>query len=37
MGKQGKIADGVGWVADKAGEQASAVIRDPAKILPWNW
>lgn len=32
-----KIADGVGWVADKAGEQASAVIRDPAKILPWNW
>ncbi|WP_307609210.1 hypothetical protein [Pseudarthrobacter sp. W1I19] len=32
-----KIADGVGWVADKVGEGASAVIKDPAKILPWNW
>lgn len=32
-----KIADGVGWVADKVGEGTSAVIKDPAKILPWNW
>lgn len=32
-----KIADGAEWVADKVGEGVTAVVKDPAKLLPWNW
>lgn len=32
-----KIADGADWVADRVNEGVSAVAKDPAKLLPWNW
>jgi uncharacterized protein YukE len=32
-----KIADGAQWVADRVGEGVTAVVKDPAKLLPWNW
>ncbi|UUL77558.1 hypothetical protein NG819_09205 [Pseudarthrobacter sp. Fe7] len=32
-----KIADGAEWVADKVGQGVTAVVKDPAKLLPWNW
>jgi uncharacterized protein YukE len=32
-----KIADGAEWVADRVGEGVTAVVKDPAKLLPWNW
>jgi uncharacterized protein YukE len=32
-----KIADGADWVADRVNEGVSAVVKDPAKLLPWNW
>ena len=32
-----KIADGADWVADRVGEGVTAVVKDPAKLLPWNW
>ncbi len=32
-----KIADGAEWVSDRVSEGVTAVAKDPAKLLPWNW